>query len=206
MPVRTLYKYLSINSPDSWVYRRQLIAERELYFSDPGNFNDPLDCNIATAAKHRGMLHDCNVFCLSGELRDDILMFAHYGGHHRGFRLTFKVNTGQPIREAGVLTLGSDVEYVEGMPDFCRTNIHKSLLTKSSCWRYEAEYRIFAVNTKIITYDEEALVEVAFGFKMNPDFESVIRNWVKEGGHNNVKFLTAIPSTDNLGFEYVSAD
>ena len=84
--------------------------------------------------------------------------------------------------------------------------MHKSLMTKSSCWRYEAEYRIFAVNTNIITYDEKALVGVAFGFRMNPDFEPVIRNWVKEGRHKNVKFLRAIPSTDNLSFEYVSAD
>ena len=125
-----IFKYLSINRPESWGYRRQLIAKREIYFSEPSNFNDPLDCNIAAAAQHRGALHECRVFCLSLETRNDFLMFAHYADGHRGFRMTFEVDTDQTLDDIGVLDLGKKVEYVPSLPsDFDISNIHKSLFT-----------------------------------------------------------------------------
>ena len=149
MPKFRMYKYLSIKRPECWNYRRQLIAGRELYFSDPSGFNDPLDCNIAAAALLRGALYECRVFCLSLNTCNDLLMFAHYADGHRGFRMTFEADTDQALEDIGVLALGEKVEYVPSLPfEFDISNIHKSLLTKLQCWHYESEYRILEKNQK----------------------------------------------------------
>ena len=204
MAIQKLYKYLSISDPNDWGRRRLLLAERKLYFSDPATFNDPFDCNFISAQPYKGMLRsNIRVFCLSGERCDDSLMFAHYGDSHRGFRLTFEIDTDKTLREIGVLGRGRFVIYGSKMPEFDRTNIHESLLIKSESWKYEAEYRIFAADNDVLVYDQEALVEVAFGFRMNRDFEPVIRNWIAEGRHKRVKYLQAVASKDLIRFDYV---
>jgi len=206
MKIVRLYKYLSINHPDVWPYRRQLLVDRSLYFSEPTNFNDPVDCNIASAASLRGALHKCRVFCLSGEERDDSLMFAHYADGHRGFRLTFEVDMDKALGEIGVLGRGCSVEYVPRFPpDFDMSNIHLSLLMKLKCWEYENEYRIFAVKNDNLEYDENALVEVTFGCRMNPDFEPIIRSWVSQGNHQRAMFRRLILANNSYGFDYEDA-
>lgn len=205
MPRFKIYKYLSINNPNSWEYRRQLIANRKIYFSDPSSFNDPLDCNIAAAARLRDALYECRVFCMSLESCCDFLMFAHYADGHRGFRLAFEANTDQTLDEIDVLSLGEKVDYVPTLPiDFDMSNIHKSLFTKLQCWQYESEYRILAKNINL-AYDNNSLIEVAFGCQMNPDFEPIIRSWVQEGEHERVCFRRALLSRTIEGYEYVDA-
>ncbi|MDO8464207.1 MAG: DUF2971 domain-containing protein [Gallionella sp.] len=210
MTERFLYKYLSISDPSSWPHLRQLLADREIYFSDPKNFNDPLDCNLSSAVNLQGAMYDCGIFCLAGENRDDALMFAHYGDHHRGFRLTFSIDENLSLGEIGVFGMGSEVDYRKTVPVFNIANIHKSRLIKSLSWKYEDEYRIFhkveGVNSpRLLRYGTQDLVEVAFGHRMNPDFEPVIKNWIRLGGHEKVTFLRAIPSKNILNFEYAIA-
>ncbi len=99
------------------------------------------------------------------------------------FRMTFEADTDQTLDEIDVLSLGEKVDYVSTLPtDFDMNNIHKSLFTKLQCWQYESEYRILATNKNNLVYGQSSLLEVAFGCKMNPDFEPVIRRWVQEGG------------------------
>jgi hypothetical protein len=206
MAIQRLRKYLSINRPESWQFRRQLIADRTIYFSDPGNFNDPLDCNIASTARLRHALYDCWVFCLSLDSCNDFLMFAHYADGHRGFRLTFEIDTDKTIGDIGVLGRGREVAYVSSLPaNFDLSNIHMSLFTKLNYWTYESEYRILAVTTDALIYGTSSLVEVAFGCRMNGDFEPVIRNWVREGNHERVKFMRARLCDSPAGYEYIDA-
>jgi hypothetical protein len=206
MVIQRLRKYLSINNSRSWGYRRQLIADRTIYFSDPSNFNDPLDCNIASAARLRHALYDCRVFCLSLESCNDYLMFAHYADGHRGFRLTFEIDTNQTIGDIGVLGRGREVTYVSELPpDFDLNNIHMSLFTKLDCWSYEAEYRIPAAATNALTYSISSLVEVAFGCRSNADFELIVRNWVHRGNHQRIKFIRAKLCDSGAGYEYIDA-
>lgn len=169
-----------------------MIVDRAICFSDPSNFNDPLGCNIAAAARLRHALYDCRVFCLSLGSGNDFLMFAHYAYGHRGFRLTLEIDTSQTIGDIGVLGRGREVRYVPELPsDFDLNNIHMGLFTKLDCWSYETEYRILAVTTDALTYGTSSLVEVASGCRLNVDFEPVIRNWVREGNHGRVKFVRA---------------
>lgn len=181
-----------------------MIVERRIYFSDPTNFNDPLDCNIAAAARLRHALYECKVFCLSLDSCNDFLMFALYADGHRSFRLTFEIDTNETIGNIGVLGRGREVTYVPALPlKFDLDNIHMSLFTKLDCWSYEAEYRILAVTTNVLTYGTSSLVEVGFGCRLNADFEPVIRNWVREGKHKHVRFMRARLCDNPAGYEYI---
>ena len=79
------------------------------------------------------------------------------------------------------------------------------LLTKAKSWQYEYEYRVFMVTDKQPTYPADCLIEVAFGYRMNRDFEPVIREWIGEGRHQRVSFLRAVPSESQIGFDYEDA-
>lgn len=76
---------------------------------------------------------------------------------------------------------------------------------KLKCWEYEDEYRILAVNNAKLKYDENSLVEVTFGYRLNPDFEHVIRSWVSQGNHQRVIFRRVILSNNSYGFGYENA-
>jgi hypothetical protein len=94
-----LYHYVSLNGTSTDEYRRDLIAKRQIYFSDPNTFDDVFDCNVPGWECAKDKLYNCKVFCLSMEERDDNLMFALYGDRHRGIRLRFTVNEDLPIGE-----------------------------------------------------------------------------------------------------------
>ena len=101
---------------------------------------------------------------------------------------------------------GREVTYVPALPlDFNLNNIHMSLFTKLGCWSYEPEYRILALRTDGLTYGTSSLVEIAFGFRLNADFEPVIRNWVREGNHQRVSFMRARLCDSPTGYEYIEA-
>jgi len=205
-----LYKYLSINKPEDWNYRRKLLVDRELYFSDPKTFNDPLDCTLLAEENDNNdilkyFLKPFSAFCLSMEERDDSLMFSHYGDSHKGFRLTFEVNKDNTIDESSPLELGEPVIYLSELPKFEKSNVHRMPYTKSCSWKYEAEYRILKVSGKKYIYSPDSLIEISYGYRMNRDFESVIKYWVESGGHKRAKFLRAVPSRSLICFDYVDA-
>ena len=197
-----LFKYLSIADPKHWDFRRKLLADRQIYFSDPRDFNDPLDCVLLKSEIGKTALKTIKIFCLSEEKRDDTLMFSHYGDSHRGFRLKFEIDADKPISECSALELGEFVKYRKRIPKLQKSNVHRAPFLKSIAWAYEAEYRILNVRENPLTYPIDCLVEVAFGFRMNQDFESVIRKWVKDGGHTRTRFSKAIPSGNSLSFKY----
>ena len=55
----------------------------------------------------------------------------------------------------------------------------------------------------VLSYGTCSLVEVAFGCKMNADFEPIIRNWVREGNHERVQFVKARLCDSPYGYEYL---
>lgn len=198
-----LYKYLSINDPACWQYRKSLIANRTLYFNDPVNFNDPLDCNIASWNKAKDRLYNCRIFCLSTENRNDNLMFAHYADGHKGFRLKFNVDVDLPIADCSVLALGRAVIYKENIPHYSSEKAHEFYYLKSTSWLYESEYRILLKKGESHKFNEDELSEIALGARFNMDFLPVLKEWASEGKHKNIVFTKAVPSEDKLSFDYV---
>ena len=118
------------------------------------------------------------VFCLS-EVRDSLLMWAHYANSHRGICLQFKgeqlLGTAQPILYQRTRpTVNPIIHSREEMLD-------RALLTKSADWAYEREWRAFHYKSGAGLYDIPApsLTGVILGSQISDaDRESVLC-WVQ---------------------------
>ena len=92
-----LYKFyaLNLNNIDA-LYRNYF------YLSNPGNFNDPFDCNL-NLIDDIGSLDELETvsrnsytnvgICAFSETIDNHLMWAHYTNNYNGFALEFKGNS-----------------------------------------------------------------------------------------------------------------
>lgn len=201
-----LYKYISFKEDDSMEYRRQLIAERKLYFNKACRFNDPLDCNIASWERAKAALKPARFFCLARSGCDDNLMFAHYGDNHRGIRLKFVADDEQAICDCSVLALGRPVIYQHNVPQFESSRAHEFYYLKSISWQYEQEYRVAATKSANPAYLDTELREVALGARFDMALLPILKDWLKQGGHKNVRCVRAVPSSSFLEFNYVSVN
>lgn len=108
------------------------------------------------------------ITCFS-EVNDNLLMWSHYGGQHRGFCLEFntdyepfsklhRVVYSTTIPEFSVSRMMVNEDYQHVLDLFC---------TKSSDWAYEKEWRVIhQVAGTVFTYEPAALNAVYFGAKM----------------------------------------
>jgi len=198
-----LYKYISFKEDNSLEYRRQLIAERKLYFNEADKFNDPLDCNVVSWERAKGALKPGRFFCLARSSRDDNLMFAHYGDEHRGIRLKFVTDDMQAISDCSALALGRPVVYQHEIPKFESSKAHEFYYLKSDSWHYEQEYRVVASESTSLPYLDTELREVALGAKFDMTLLPRLMGWLGEGGHQNTQCVRAVPSSNFLEFDYV---
>ena len=196
-----LYHYVSLNGTSTDEYRRELIGKRRIYFSDPSTFDDALDCNVPGWESAKGKLVDCRVFCLSMEERDDNLMFALYGDHHRGLRLRFTINRDLPLGECTHLAVGRPVVYVDDLPPYDKQRPHMYYYYKAVSWSYQSEYRVL-MPREYGDYSESELTEIAVGLKFDIRYLQKLSEWVHEGRHANVTFKRAIRGSTVIGIEY----
>ena len=197
-----LYHYVSLNGTSTDEYRRELIAKRRIYFSDPSTFDDAFDCNVPGWESAKDKLFGCRVFCLSMEERDDNLMFALYGDHHRGIRLRFTINQDLPIGECTTLARGRPVEYVDQLPLYEEERPHMYYYYKSTSWNYQREYRVLIRSGSYGEYSESELTEIALGLKFDMRHLQKLVEWVQEGRHSNVSFKRAVYCSNLFAFEY----
>jgi hypothetical protein len=197
-----LYHYVSLNGSPTDEYRRDLIARRRIYFSDPSTFDDTFDCNVPGWESAKGKLRNCRVFCLSMEERDDNLMFALYGDHHRGIRLRFTINQDLAIGECTTLARGRPVQYVDGLPPYDENRPHMYYYYKSASWKYQSEYRVLITNGCHGEYSESELTEIALGLKFDVAHLHKLAEWVQEGRHSRVSFKKAVSCSNAFGCVY----
>lgn len=110
------------------------------------------------------------ISCFS-EVNDNLLMWSHYGGQHKGFCLEFRTNI-EP------LTKHRPVTYATEVPEFdiARLMVNEDyehtldlFCTKSADWAYEREWRVIHGNVgTVFNYASEALKAIYFGAKMTP--------------------------------------
>jgi hypothetical protein len=101
-----------------------------------------------------------------GESPENLLMWSHYGSHHRGFCLEFRADL-EPFGKI------RQVKYSDQMPEFdlvtmlCDREFDQVLdlyCTKALDWQYEREWRcIHNQSGTAFTYETEALTGVYFG-------------------------------------------
>ena len=108
------------------------------------------------------------IVCFS-KVRDDILMWAHYGDKHKGLCLEFDGSS-----NCMFFGEAQPVEYEDYTPiplhEDTERQMSRVILTKSKHWVYEKEYRIFRPNiaSQSLHYPVELLTGIIFGC-MTPD-------------------------------------
>lgn len=144
-------KQLLLSQPKSKI-REQLIQSAENIIRDQrDDFN-----NV------KGMT------CFS-ECNDNMLMWSHYGGQHKGFCLEFHTDF-EPLTKLRKVKYSPTIPEVD-MARFMIEDDYERLLdlfcTKSSDWEYEREWRaLHAKAGTVFTYEAEALNSIYFGAKM----------------------------------------
>lgn len=177
-PPRPEFKQLADITIDIYLMDGTLSKEENLLVQE--NPNDRIDY--------------CPLTCCLSEESDNILMWSHYANGHKGVCLSFKskYKPKPKLRRKPEyqLTVNSEfspvfpIEYKLDRPepinlvdDFLANYSHLSdsllfdfLLTKSPCWSYEKEYRMFLTEPEIqnkVSFEKEELEGIIFGLRVN---------------------------------------
>jgi len=130
--------------------------------------------------------------CCFTEIRDSILMWAHYAKQHTGFCLEFDANN-DFFRPS---TRAIKVEYDRFRPElnvlrldsYPEGQLAKALLIKADDWEYEKEWRIVddEKGEGTQSFPEDALIGVILGCRIseeNKDNEEKVLKWCRERTH-----------------------
>lgn len=161
------------------IYQKRIPSnERARYLDEQGEPNTEFIESI-----HRGlrrgyfdrqqlMLNQRGVSCFT-ELNDNLLMWSHYGDGHRGFCLEFDTKF-EPFSSTS-----HRVQYSSEVPEFDPGKalvdpsfdmMRPLILTKSSEWEYEREWRLFHMESdKRYTYDWKSLTGIYLGCSMSDE-------------------------------------
>lgn len=167
-----------------------------------------------TSGMERSIQTQYRVYCLSTH-PDSILMWSHYADSCKGLCLEFSVNND--------LFCGAlKVDYLESYPLFSISATDEDanlqpLLTKSSVWKYEDEFRLIAsenpfvfpgvpiTNQGFLALPKGALQSVIVGPLMPAPNRELVRLLVNESGWNvSLKAATIIP--EHYAFEIRALD
>jgi Protein of unknown function (DUF2971) len=130
-------------------------------------------------------LSDVGLFCLSS-VRDNILMWSHYAGQHRGYCIEFS-----SAEDDYMFGAAEPVSYSPEYPvvEFFNTSIDEQIqltfLTKHDGWAYEREWRIIDTRrgSGFRPYPAILFKGVIFGLRMPESDRARIREWVRDRGH-----------------------
>ncbi len=175
-----LFKFysLNLNNIDS-------LFRNYFYLSNPGDFNDPFDCNVnlfedadelnKIQSVTRNNYKDIGI-CAFSETINNHLLWAHYTKNYNGFVLEFrgdKIDITYDRKQIKRYTL-TRVIYPEKPVKIKKSYpfaLHYLLTTKFKHWEYEKEWRIITEiigNERIMNYKTESVKGMYIGHKI-PD-------------------------------------
>jgi len=128
--------------------------------------------------------NNIKIFCLS-EVNNDVMMYSHYAYNHKGICLEFNVSNDSFFDYLDY------VRYSEKIPIFHGFNndldvIHNELkeievLTKSSSWSYEKDWRIITDSVSHIQkFSPKILSAIIFGYKTSDNDKLLIEKIVSQ--------------------------
>lgn len=130
-------------------------------------------------------IDQCGILSLS-EIRDDILMWSHYAGGHKGICLEFEAT-----RHTAFFADALKVEYSEERSRFDYrdddfTQVQKVVFWKATHWNYEKEWRIVKPpmvggGARSYEYPPHLLKGVIFGCWIERGLEQRVREWIELG-------------------------
>ncbi|MDP1625466.1 MAG: DUF2971 domain-containing protein [bacterium] len=151
-------------------------AFRSKYMTD-GKINDSFKTNVIRMAKGATKsviaMKQWGVSCFA-ESNDNILMWSHYTNSHKGFCLEFDTSFKpfKPIKIQTVLKVTYSEKYpslsVDDIPNNLPSMPQNIFGTKSLCWCYEDEWRMFASpGGRSYSFDPLALTGVYLGYNIH---------------------------------------
>jgi Protein of unknown function (DUF2971) len=155
------------------------IERRFLEFATPQLLRDTfLRTGTATLEfAQKQFLENSGVSCFS-EVKDDLLMWAHYGGHYRGFCLEFRTNS-ELFSKVKKVAYTDQIPTVDLLPLLADADVAEVVealyCTKSKAWQYEREWRsIHSSKGTLFGYEARALKTVYFGPDIDPQARDLI--------------------------------
>jgi hypothetical protein len=182
-----LFKYYPLN-----LYSIDSLLRSYFYLSNPGQFNDPFDCNI-NLIEDTGELRELKSIqknsyknigiCAFSEEIDNHLMWAHYTNNYNGFALEFKgdkinIKLRREIFNRFTLTRVIYPEKKVKIRKEFPFAQHYLLTTKFRHWRYEKEWRIVAELTsdeREMEYYRDSIKAIYIGHKIPDENKSVYK-------------------------------
>jgi hypothetical protein len=143
---------------------------------------------------YEAFLRKTGVYCLS-EKNDDILMWSHYTDGHKGLCLIFDASQEDTIFWEATKVIYQEEYPIVNVMDIGRPEeFRKAVLTKSSHWRYEQEWRILRFEREggpgWHIFAPELLKGVILGALIQSDDKNKILRW-KEGYPNKIDVYQA---------------
>jgi hypothetical protein len=179
-----------LNFREAKIKARKLIQKKNLH-SEQGR-QDAIE-------RARTILRNIGVCCFTTNSPETILMWSHYGDQHKGICLVFDLPEDGfryqsiPDPQPRLPVLGPvPIIYSGELPkanlfSYKASPFFKYVLTKSTEWAYENEYRAASYNQGLIKYDPMMLKAVIAGCKMQ------LREF-----YDLQKTITAMPHPVNL--------
>ncbi len=176
----------------------------------PAELNEMIKRNTVTAATagRNEFVQHCGVTCFS-EVRDELLMWAHYSDKYKGFCLEFrtdiepfnsnlrkvKYKSKLPLIDGSALLLSEDYNQVIDL-----------LFTKSESWSYEKEWRLLhnAAGT-VYSYPAESLKAIYFGPKIDVHFREILC-LIIQGQNPDVEFWQGAISDKEFKLDFTKVE
>jgi len=181
--------------------RRQIINDKTNNIKK-GNINiDEIMANIKTSM-------DKNSICSLSKINDDILMWSHYAGGHKGLCLEFDYEDLRKLVYQGCTI--DTVRYKNALPIINRVKnrdhmeLYPIFKTKSEHWEYENEVRI--INSKgndKVYFEKEWLKGIIFGQGTSKKMEDEISKLVIKTGYN-VQFYKATKDDSSYSLKVIN--
>lgn len=198
--ISTQLSELSVNNTPNSLYMYRPINERTialiygqyLTFSEPKDFNDPLDSRYCLEQVQeqeiQEVLSDIKIRCFSsGESAEPLntLMWAHYAENHTGIAIEYEFLPDFMNR--------INKEFFFNSVKYSQTIVHnmhliefkdyvKAFFIKDPYWQYENEYRLLTFKDKLENgYKLNNCIKlksITFGYKTNNEYKKLIKDIV----------------------------
>ena len=175
LPISFL-RFCGISSKESFEEIKKDILEGRLTFSNPFNFNDPMDPILKVwikihknqAGDHRdkkffkmvaNALKNMRICCMAdySKLSNNApLMWSHYANSHKGIAIKYRINEDiiNKYNDDKQLLRISPIAYRKRKPLTDSITLDNAFLSKGKCWSYEAEHRLIYFTTESSTIKE----------------------------------------------------
>lgn len=160
----------------------KLFIENLLYLPSPQKFNDPFDCG--TDKEVFKIYKDKAMGCFSIRY-DNILMFSHYAGSHKGICVGFSTDLllDSLIKCNNVNASLRPVWYFNTVPSFDLKKEPVLCVTgKYDIWSYEEEYRLFLNKENTLypegeySFNNESIISIYFGCNASDEIIKIVKD------------------------------